>query len=136
MIGGLPIAVVIIVMLILAAALYIFLNTPSIFEGKWVVTAYDGPLGENYSGLLNEVTFSLAEDNEHIIVHPATDIEPIVFRITTMEPSHIIAESNQEQDNLGLEFKVEDPNTNEVSLILTISTPKEIKAKLYYESGQ
>jgi hypothetical protein len=132
MFGGLPIGVVIIVICILTLALYVFLNTPSMFEGIWYVKTYEGELGQQYSEVLQQTTFSLAEDNEHITMHP-TNAEPIVFSIVTMEPANIVAESNQEQYKLELEFNVEDPNTNEVSLTLkAITDSKEIKSILYY----
>ncbi len=122
--GGLPIGVIIIVLLILSVALYVFLNSPSMFEGEWTVVKYDGPLGANYADVLQTVTFSLSEDNSHIILHPI-NAQQIVFTIQKMEPSHISADSS----DMKLEFNIEDPNTNEVSLILTMS---QNSAVLYY----
>jgi hypothetical protein len=135
--GGLPIGVVIIVLLILSFALYVFLNTPSIFEGEWTVIKHEGEIGQQYKDVLERVTFSLTEDNEYITLRPTKqEVQPIVFRIQTMEPSHIVAESHQEHDKMSLEFNVEDPNTNEVSLVLkAYNDPKEMKAILYYGNG-
>lgn len=125
--GGLPIGVVIIVLLILSVALYVFLNSPSMFEGEWKVIKYDGPLGADYADVLQTVTFSLSEDNSHIILHP-TNAQQLVFTIQKMEPSHIIADSG----DMKLEFNIEDPNTNEVSLILSASHDSVTQAVLHY----
>lgn len=126
--GGLPIGVVIIVLLILSVALYVFLNSPSMFEGEWVIIKHEGELGPNYAEVLQKVTFSLSEDNSHITLHPV-EAQPIIFTIQKMEPSHIVAL----EDNMKLEFNIEDPNTNEVSLKLTIhNDSNESQAVLYY----
>ena len=125
--GGLPIGVIIIVLLILSVALYVFLNSPSMFEGEWTVVKYEGPLGSNYAEVLQTVTFSLSEDNSHIILHPL-NAQQIVFTIQKMEPSNISADSG----DMKLEFNIEDPNTNEVSLILTVSHDSVMQAVLYY----
>lgn len=127
MMGGLPIGVVIIVLLILSVALYVFLNSPSMFEGEWTVVKHDGPLGAEYADVLQTVTFSLSEDNSHIILHPI-NAQQVVFTIQKMEPSHIIADSG----DMKLEFNIEDPNTNEVSLILSALHNSVMQAVLHY----
>ena len=125
--GGLPIGVVIIVLLILSVALYVFLNSPSIYEGEWTVIKHDGPLGADYADVLQTVTFSLSEDNSHITLHPL-NAQPVIFTIQKMEPSHISADS----DDMKLEFNIEDPNTNEVSLTLSVSHNSIMQAMLHY----
>jgi len=133
MFGGLPIGVVMVVILILVAAVYVFLNTPNIFEGEWRVIEKTDGVGTEYAEYLPVVTFSLSEDSGAVLMH-RDDIEPIVFEILTLEPSTIIAEAKQ-ANKLRLEFNVEDPNTNEISLVIKVFNGEDIVGTVNYGTG-